>query len=247
MKDEEEISRMLASLKTFDAPEDLEGRVRSRIARRREENSLSRRTWYLVAKFAFPMLLLVVVGGFLIASNERELSLELVPPVGDETRDVAVIEDQISGPSSIANANNVNSGIAQAPLNRSGVNPRPASQAGSEDIALSPDDSIVFPDGVDPRKAAVVNGQPPSEGQIAPTSVLAMLGISAQCNSNGCVTKSVREGSLAALAGIENGDLISAIDGRPINESTRIAGRFTVSELTLIREAKKMTVSIARR
>jgi membrane-associated protease RseP (regulator of RpoE activity) len=247
MKDEEEISRMLASLRAVDAPEDFEGRVRSRIAERRAEPSLSRPSLFLIAKFAFPLLVLLVVGGFLILSNERELNGDLVPPVGDGTHEVAVVDDSRSASSGISNTSNLNSGVAQVPANRGGVNSRPASQGGSEDIALSADDSAVFPDGVDPRKATVSNGQPPSGGQISPTSVLSMLGVSAQCNSAGCVARTVREESLAAKAGIQNGDLISAIDGRPINSSTNIAGKFTVSELTLIRAGKRMTVSIARR
>jgi len=247
MKDEEEISRMLASLKSVDAPEGFEGGVRSRIARRREEHSWSRPSLLLVAKFAFPMLLLLGVGGFLIVSNEREMSGDMVPPVGDGTHGVAAIDDSMSPPSDISNASNQNSDIARVPLNREGGNSRPASQGRSEDIALSPDDSIVFPDGVDPRKAVVANGQPPSGGQIEPTSILSMLGISAQCNSKGCVTSTVREGSLAAQAGIQNGDLISAIDGRAINASTNISGKFTATELTLIRAGRRMTISIARR
>lgn len=247
MKDEEEISRMLASLKGVEAPKDFEGGVRERIARRPEGPSLSRPSLVLVAKFAFPLLLLVVVGGYLVLSNEQALSGDLVPPVGGTTHQVAAIDDPVSFPSGISNTSNLNSGIAQVPANRGSVNSGPAPQGGSEDIALSPDDSTVFPDGVDPRKARVSNGQPPDGGQISPTSVLAMLGISAECSSKGCTATSVREESLAARAGIQDGDVISAIDGRPINSSTNIAGKFTVSELTLIRDGKKMIVSIARR
>ena len=247
MKDEEEISRILASLKTVDAPEDFEGGVRERIAGRREETSLSRPSLILVAKLAFPLLLLALVVGLLFVSNERELTGDLVPPVGGTTHQVAAIDDTRSSPSGISDTSNLNSGIVQVPAHRGSVNSRPAPQGGSDDIALSPDDSTVFPDGVDPRKARVSNVQPPSGGQISPASVLAMLGISVECNSIGCIANSVRAGSVAARAGIENGDLISGIDGSPINSSTTIAGKFTVSELTLIREGKEMIVSIARR
>lgn len=243
MKDEEEISRMLASLKSADAPKNFDGGVRSRIAERRDA-PLSRPSLLLVAKFALPMLLLLVLGGFLIVSSERELSEDMVPPVADGKLDVAVIGDGQTGSSGISNTNNANSSIAQVPVNRSGGNSRPVSQGGSEDIGLSSDNSMVFPDGVDPRNATITNGKPATGTSISSASVLLMIGISSNCSSTGCVATAVREGSIAATAGIQNGDLISAIDGRPLS-ARGIEGQFTVSELTLVRSGKRMTISIA--
>ena len=244
MKDEEEISRMLASLKTVDAPENFEGGVRSRIAQRREQPSLSRPGLLLVAKFAFPLLLLLAVGGFLIVSDERSLSGDMVPPVGEGTHEVAVFDDSQAVPPSVTN--NVNSPVAQAQVNRGGGNSRPIPQGGSQDQGLSQDETTLFPDGVDPRKARVTNGKPPTGGAIAPESVLLMIGVLSTCSPTGCVANAVRAGSIAAGAGIQDGDLISAIDGRPIN-ANGITGQFRVSEITLTRSGRIITVSIARR
>ena len=245
MYNEEEISRMLASLKSVDAPEDFEGGVRARIARRREEPSLSRPSLVLAAKFAFPLLLLMVVTGLLILSNERELSGDLVPPVVKGSRDVAVVGGDQFGQSSVSNPNN--SQIAQLSVNRSGGTTRSTSSRGSsEDIGLSPDDSTLFPDGVDPRKATITNVKPPSGGSISPVDVLLMIGISSNCTTKGCIATAIREGSIAAGAGIQAGDLISAIDGRPLSAGG-IGGQFSVSELTLLRSGKAMKVPIARR
>ncbi|MEQ1765764.1 MAG: PDZ domain-containing protein [Pyrinomonadaceae bacterium] len=246
MKDEEEISRMLASLKTVDAPENFEGGVHSRIAQHRDERSLSRPSLLLAAKFALPLGLLLAAGGFLIVSNDGTLNTDLVPPVDDPTHNIAVVDDPQATQSNTSTTINENSQIAQVPVNRVGGNTRTVPQGGSEDIGLSSDDSTLFPDGVDPRKAKVVNGKPPTGGAISPASVLSMIGISSSCSSKGCVATAVREGSIAATAGIENGDLISEIDGRPIN-ANGISGPFSVSEITLVRAGKKMTVSIARR
>jgi membrane-associated protease RseP (regulator of RpoE activity) len=247
MKDEEEISRMLASLKTVDAPENFEGGVRSRIAQRRGEPSLSQPSLLLFAKFAFPLLLLVVVAGVLIVSNEQDLNGDMVPPVGEGTHRVAAIDEPLTVPSDTSNTNRVNSPIAQVSTNRGRGNSRPDPQGDSrDDQALSQDETTLFPDGVDPRKATITNGNPPTGGTISPASVLLMIGISSNCSSTGCVATSVREGSIAAKVGIQSGDLISAIDGRPINASGT-SGQFTVSEITFVRSGKKMTVSIARR
>ncbi len=244
MKDEEEISRMLAGLKAVDAPENFEGGVRSRIAMRREGSSRSRASVLLVAKFALPLLILLGVGGFLIVSDNGTLQGDMVPPVGDGTKqDVAVFDDPPSG-AGAPQTTGVNTVVAQAPVNRSGTNSRAVQP--SQDQGLSQDDTTVFPDGVDPRKARVTNGQRPTDGQISLASVLNMIGISASCSAVGCVATEVREGSVAANAGVRAADLLVALDQQPINAATSLKGG-SVNTITLVRDGNRMAVSIGRR
>jgi membrane-associated protease RseP (regulator of RpoE activity) len=193
------------------------------------------------------MLLLFVVGGFLILFNEQELSEDMVPSVRDGSSDVALIDDSQPNPPSITNTEHLNSSTAPAAVNRAGGKSRTVSRGGSEDVGLTHDDSTVFPDGVDPRKATIANIGPPSDGAISPAEALSMIGVSSSCSSIGCAVTAVREGSIAAIAGIQNGDLISAIDGRPVSSSKVITGMFTINELTLVRSGRKMTVSVSRR
>ncbi len=242
MKDEEEISRMLVGLKAVDAPENFEGGVRSRIAMRREGSSLSRASVLLVAKFALPLLILLGVGGFLIVSDNGTLQGDMVPPVGDGTKqDVAVFDDPPSG-AGAPQTTGVNTVVAQ--VNRSGTNSRAVQP--SQDQGLSQDDTTVFPDGVDPRKARVTNGQSPTDGQISLASVLNMIGISASCSAVGCVATEVREGSVAANAGVRAADLLVALDQQPINAATSLKGG-SVNTITLVRDGNRMAVSIGRR
>ncbi|MEO5857488.1 MAG: hypothetical protein ABIR33_00920 [Pyrinomonadaceae bacterium] len=245
MNDEEEISRMLASLRSVDAPREFEGGVRSRITARREESTLWRPSRFLVLKFALPLLLLLAGAGFLIVSNDGALNADLVPPVGDATHSIAIIDDkEVSVPDG-PSPTNVNSPIAQVSTHRGGGNARTVPQGGSADIGLSPDNSTSFPDGVDPRNSKITNGKPPTGGAIAPESVLLMIGILSTCSSTGCVANSVRVGSIAAGAGIQDGDWISAIDGRPI-KAGGVTGQFSVSEITLVRSGRIMKVPIGR-
>jgi len=242
MKDEEEISRMLAGLKAVDAPQNFEGGVRSRIAMRREGSSLSRASVLLVAKFALPLLILLGVGGFLIVSDNGTLQGDMVPPVGDRTKhDVAVFDEPPSG-AGAPQTTGVNTVVAQ--VNRSGTNSRAVQP--SQDQGLSQDDTTVFPDGVDPRKARVMNGQRPTDGQISLASVLNMIGISASCSAVGCVATEVREGSVAANAGVRAADLLVALDQQPINAATSLKGG-SVNTITLVRDGNRMAVSIGRR
>ena len=250
MRDEEEISRMLASLKTVDAPEDFEGGGRTRIANGGEEPSLSRPSLLLVAKFAFPLLLLFAVGAFLLVSDNPPLNADVVPPVGGEVPHVAVFDEPASE-STVATTTNLNTGKAQVPSNSGNsraTQSDPQSQGSSmDDQALSPDDTTIFPDGVDPRKARITNSQRPSGGQISLTGLLSTIGISASCSSAGCAATDVREGSVAANAGIQAGDQLVALDQQTINASTSLKGSLSVSTITLIRDGKRMVVSIGRR
>lgn len=244
MKDEEEISRMLASLRAVEAPDNFEGGVRSRIAERRDEASLSRPGFLLVAKFAFPMLLLLAIGGFLIVSSERELSGDMVPSVADETHDVAVLDDSRSEPTGTSTVPDINSPAAQSPVNRRAENSRPRSQGGSEDVALTSDDTTVFPDGLDPRNARVPNTEPPLGRGVAPIQLLSMMGILSACTPQSCQVREVQNGSLAQKSGIHVGDVVKKIGKRPIDSFHSTS--FEAKTLEIVRDGKLITISLGR-
>jgi hypothetical protein len=244
MKDEEEISRMLASLKTVDAPEDFEGGVRSRIAKRRDEPALSRPSLLLVAKFAFPMLLLLAVGGFLIVSDSGTLKADMVPPVGNQTHEVAVFDETRSGPSvPDMPITNRNSATAQA-INRSGPNSNAVKQNNSQDQGLSQDNTTVFPDGLDPRNAKRTGTQPPPRRPISPISLLSMMGILSACTPQSCQVREVSESSLAGKAGVHVGDIITKIGDRPIDSFHSTS--FEVRSIEVVRDGKSINISIGR-
>ncbi len=246
MKDQEEqISRLIAGLRPVEAPEGFEGMVRTKIAEGRRESSGGRPLIWLAAKFALPLILLMLLGGFLIVSQEGDINAEMVPPVGDSRPEVAEL-DAVSPPVLDVAATNDSTPRNAAPTSdRNGLQvdqpPR-----GSQDIALSPDDTTVFPSGVDPRRTHGTNSKPPIGGSVSPASVLSMIGIVSNCSPSGCLATEVREGTIAAGAGIQTGDLITALDGRPVT-AEGITGQFSIGEITLVRSGAKMTVSIARR
>ncbi len=238
---------MLAGLKAVEAPEGFEGAVRTKIAEGRRDSSITRPTLWLAAKFALPLVLLLLLGGFLIVSSDGDVNVEMIQPVGESKTSVAQLD--IAEPTSpavatAANGSSLRNASVQSDRNSQTQVNQP--QGGSQDLALSPDNTTVFPTDVDPRRSPITNSRPPMGAPISLASVLSMIGISSTCSSAGCLAMKVQEGSIAAIAGIQDGDLISAIDGRPIN-SGGISGQFSMSEITLIRAGKKMTFSIARR
>lgn len=242
MKYEEEISRMLASLKGVDAPENFEGAVRSRIAESRDARSRSKLSLVLVAKFALPLLLLLTVGGFLIVSDDRSLNVEMVPPVSDEAYEVTAIDASLSDEPGTSATNTVNSRIAHLPANRSGGDPRPVLKGGSEDIGLSTDDTTVFPDGLDPRNAKAMNIEPPTGRGLSPISLLSMMGILSACAPQSCQVRYVKDSSLAQKAGVRVGDVVKKIGDRPLDSFHSTS--FEVNSIEIVRDGKPTTISI---
>jgi membrane-associated protease RseP (regulator of RpoE activity) len=239
---EEQISRLAASLKTVDAPEGFEGAVRTRIAERRSNVDVSRPTFWLVAKFALPMVLLAVIGGFFILSSDGDISADLVPPVSDPGGDIVASKapDEVKPDETPMTGN----GVTQKPANRNG-SMQPSSSPTSQDHAVSNDSSTVFPDGADPRNAKLRNVPPPT-GKMDAASILFNIGVRVSCARTGCSVTSVNDGSLAAGQGISVGDQIVAIDRTAINSSTAVEGVFSVSEITLIRDGRRIVIPIRR-
>jgi len=247
MKDqEEEISRLVASLKTVEAPEGFEGRVRTRIAQRRHDRPTSRPTIFLVAKFALPLIVLLLLGGFLIVSDEGSIDANMIPPVVDQRQDVGLIEQPDPELGSALELDSGSPSVKPIPANRGVQSASRSPEGGSQDMGLSPDDSAVFPAGVDPRKARLTNSRPPNSGGITPLSILSFIGISGSCSPVSCQVHSVGPSSLAARASIQPGDVVEEIDGRPIDSFRRVTGFVTVRSLRILRNGKGLTIPIGR-
>lgn len=239
---EEEISRLAASLKTVEAPEGFEGAVRTRIAAQRSDTDLSRPTFWLVAKFALPMVLLAALGGFFILSSDGDIKADLVPPVSDSSGPIVVAQapDEVRPEDKTVAVN----GGAPRTTNKNG-SVQPSSSPTSQDLAVSGDNSAVFPDGTDLLNAKLRNVPPPT-GKMDAASILLNIGVRVSCTRTACSVTSVNDGSIAAGQGISVGDQIVAIDRTAINSSTAIEGVFSVNEITLIRDGKRIVIPIRR-
>lgn len=238
---EEKISRLLSGLPVAEAPEDFEGSVRSRIAELRASRS-DRPVFWLAVKFAGPMLLLVIIGAFLIFSDDSSLNVGMVPPVGAPrvgSADLSVDEPSNAAPISGGNL------TRQSMPNRDATLPK--TEPGSQEKALSPDDTTRFPPGVDPRRAVPTNQRPPTGGQISPSAILGMLGIGTACSDAGCKVVSIQPNSLASKIGLEVDDLIEAIDDRRIVAGRSFEGSVSVSSLLVLRAGKRSTVRVSGR
>jgi hypothetical protein len=242
VKDEESVSRLLSSLPATEAPENFEAMVRTRVAERRGSRPGGRPIFWLVLKFSAPMLLLVLLGGFLVISDSGSLNLGMVPPV--EAPGVGSADLSFDEATNVVAVNTGNSSRQSLP-NRNAV--KSETGPSSEEKALTPDDTTMFPPGVDPRRVAPTNQKPPTGGQISPTSILGMLGIATDCSNSGCRVVSIQSNSLASKIGLEVDDLIEAIDDRRIGAGRSFEGEVSVSSLRILRGGKRSTIRVASR
>ena len=238
---EEKLYRLLGGLPVAEAPEDFEGSVRSRIAERRAFRS-DRPVFWLAVKFAGPMLLLVIIGAFLILSDDNSLNAGMVPTVAAPP--VGSADLSVDEPSNAAPSNGGNS-TRQSMPNRNATLPQ--AEPGSQEKALSPDDTTQFPPGVDPRRAVPTNQRPSTGGKISPSAILGMLGIGTACSDAGCKVVSIQPNSIASKIGLEIDDLIEAIDNRSIGAGKSFEGSVSVSSLRVLRAGKRSTVRVSGR
>jgi hypothetical protein len=234
---EEQMSRLLRELPAAEAPENFEAMVRSRIAERRPVDRVGRSAFWLAVKFAAPMVLLLVLGIFLVLSDDGSLNVGSIPPVEAPGVASANLSSQEPPPNITA----VNAVRQSPPLNRNSRQPQTGSP--SQDIALSTDDTTLFPPGVDPRKATRTNERP-SSGRISPITILSFIGITSACTPTSCQVRAVQPGGLAERSGVQVGDMIEAIDERPIGSNHIVSGEISVRSLRVKRDGKPLTIRL---
>jgi S1-C subfamily serine protease len=84
-----------------------------------------------------------------------------------------------------------------------------------------------------------MNGNTP----VSAKSVLSRIGIEASFSGSAWTVGSVRAGSAAANAGLKAGDVIEAVNGRPLTGTSSFDSKFTGRTLRIRRDGK--TISIA--
>lgn len=234
---DEQISRLLRDMPAAEAPDNFESVVRSRIAERRSVGRVGRPVFWLAVKFAAPLVLLLAFGVFLVLSDDGSLNVEMVPPVDAP----AVASANLSIDETPVNVIAVNN-LKQSPTPNRNSEQR-AIEPPSQDKAVSPDTSTMFPPGVDPRKAIPTNNRP-SDGRIAPISILSFIGITSMCTPVSCQVRAVQPGGLAERSGVRVGDVIEAIDDRPIDSTHVFSGGISVKTLRVKRDGTSLTISL---
>lgn len=252
---DDDVSVLLSSLERVNAPEDFERQVRQRIAANETPAPFDRAVLLLGLKFAAPMLLLAMVGAFLIYFNSKTPDVTELPEVIDPF--IANKKDVPTGANdngAVASTHKSNAGVVNGRnLNNSSTTPtirngnlRDMNLSRTEDITVDQAPEPIYPPGINPNQKIV----PPtntSGGSISPDSILAILGIKSLCSPVNCKVVGVQSQSVGEKAGLIVGDVVEAIDDRPIGSTHFSSGAISVSSLRVNRDGKIVTVNLKSR
>ena len=249
---EGEVSELLGSMERVEAPVGFERRVLDRIASADKPAGLDRTMLLLGLKFSVPAVVLIVLGVFLVYFNAKTPDTAQLPEVidtftentGQMPQSPASNTTTVSGTSQTelaAAENRTNSNAERPGANRNANGQRTG--GGSEDMAVSPSGDPLYPPGINPN-IRLSPETAPTQGSIAPSSILAILGIKSACSSVGCRVTGVQANSIGSRAGIMTGDLVEAIDDRPIDSNHTFSGSVNVRMLRINRDGKTITVEL---
>ena len=248
-----EIRKLLNSMEHVEAPDGFERRVFDRIASAAKPAGIDRTMLLLGLKFSVPAVALVVLGVFLVYFNAKTPDTAQLPEVIDTfTENTGQMPQSpasnttttVSGTSQTelaAAENRTNSNAERPGANRNANGKRTGGV--SEDMAVSPSGHPLYPPGINPN-IRLSPETAPTQVPIAPSSILAILGIKSACSSVGCRVTGVQANSIGSRAGIMTGDLVEAIDDRPIDSNHTFSGSVNVRMLRINRDGKTITVEL---
>ena len=252
-QEDAEVSAALGRLGKVTAPAGFEANVRSAIEERSRRPVFASPGFLLGLKFGVPAILLLFLGAFLLFSaggvdNDR---IAVSEPVGQPAATDVASGVPASEQSSAGQVNNViakgGQGNTQVPVNRNARGSQTSGngrefQGGSRDFALSQDNTSIGPKDIDPDQKLVT--APPS-GSVTAETILSKMGISSKCIEKGCNAVSVRSASIAGTSGVKAGDVIEAIDGKPVDAGTVFKGNVIIRNVTVRRDGRRVIVPLS--
>lgn len=260
---EKKIADLISSLRRVDAPGDFDTHVRARIASGRVSD-LARAWPTNLIRIAAPLAAAIVValGGYFVFTSINTDQNE-VPPVAQtrSERQDSIVEQpstnvEIDQPESRTTAKPSEDLVAEnkdpdpenGKVKTSGPNSANAetrkdgSTVGSTDIAVRGSNSI-FPRGLNPNAKPQANakGVDPN-ARIPVVSILEFIGVKATWAGDGWRVDNVETNNIASRSGIRNGDVVEAINGRPVDDKTTFPARFEGKSVRVRRDGASLSI-----
>jgi len=240
--EERRIAELIGTLKSVDAPGDFNARVRARIATR--SVSTTRSSW---RPLAAGLAAAVLIGGGYVGYRSMQPALTAVTiesrPQANSAPTVNVqTVEPASRPAPEAPVQTGETAVSQKqPTGRRTVTPQ--ATGGSIDEALK--ETRRFEPSLGGRPT-VGGGDVRSmgAGEISVTSVLSIIGADASWDGGGWHVSSVRNHSVADRASLKSGDVIEAIDGRPLTATSKFVGRFDGKSLRVRRDGATLELAL---
>lgn len=247
---EQKVSDLLGGLKRVDAPKNFEFRLKSRIANTTPEDMRPRRL-IPVLGYAAPLVLVLLVGTYLVVTgvytvdtnsvadveqpqpvaNITETVLPNPAPFAEKEKPVPDNELQAASRDQIMVADTERTAEApKAPKKTSRSSDQPG---GSFDTGLA-SPKVILPKSLNPNASA----------RVSIREILSTIGIQAAFDGDSIKINSVVENNMAGRSGVEAGDVLESINGRPVTGTTMFDSPFTVTSIGVRREGKSMQISL---
>ena len=262
--DERKISEMLGNLRMIGAPKDFDHRLKARIANSSpvRHNSAG---FLPVLRYVLPLGLFFVIGATLIWNNSLNIDQDNVPSIAETTQPVApVITAPLQADASsrgietssvqpnISNSSpvKIEEVIARQPKTSARkIEKNSGTDNRSFDIALGQAPKPILPKGFD-TEPVITRAAPPgfeNKRRFTAKEVFSAIGVEAEFDSRSWKVRSVVKDSAADRSGIRAGDLMEAIDGRPLDDKTIFTGGFSAKTINIVRESKSLLIELKNR
>ena len=256
---EEQVGRLVGTLKRVGAPRDFDFRVKARIAKGKP---VGRPVSWLpsLVKVGIPLVLVVLVGGYFALNTYRtngnaglpevavSQNLTIPAPVqSPRTVESVVPSEQVVAGQSDGRPEPVPNKVVvktpeQKPSSRGIITDR--SGSGSYDEAVR-EVKKIYPRGFNPTDKVPLNPKGFDINiEIPAKDILTQLGITATYDGTGWKVSAVGADTLAEHSTVKTGDVIEAIDSQKLVEKTSFPNRFTGKRLRILRDGKSIQVDL---
>jgi len=248
--DEAQISGLLGSLKRVEAPGDFGFRVRARIASARP--STGRGSWLPAsAAVAAPLGLVLAVGGYFTMTTiyspatvsppaVADLRPAELPPldvidrnfVGESAPDVAALGPGTEQSPMVVQPREIDRAIVARPsVKRTGSHLPSSDPGGGSEVLASGIVNEIPPKGSN-------NGRNPADPA---RDVLSTMGADV---GSGWTLGNVKKGSSAERSGLKAGDVVEAINDKPVSDKTSFNGKFAGKSIRVRRDGKTVRIDL---
>jgi len=249
------LGEVLRTLKRVDAPADFGFKVKARIAQGGPAIT-DGKSWWSLPVYVYPLVIVLVVAGAFIFFYRP--GGEAVPAVADRDKTVpAKGLQRVPNNEEVAVSNGNSNPGSVAPVasperaKSEGVAPRGGSKdqdlisppGGSKDSALANPQQL-FPQSFNLNAKRPIGPPPTGNSQASISVVLGFLGLDTRFEGESMKITSVRGGSVAEKTGLKAGDIIQAVDGKPINSTSKLGSRFDAKTFTVRRGDETLQLDI---
>jgi hypothetical protein len=255
---DENVAKLLRALPRVDSPGDFEAGVRARIAR--GAGNAGSASWLFSLRFALPVLLVAMISfaavGVFLTRPDESASVAPAPtaaptavPEITEARPAstafAPLTDDARPPAVVARNTAVQAVPRTERLAAARRDVAPAPKGFSTDQTVRGPKTVIVPKGVDPTSGNV--SVPEKDfSTSAPLNVrelLSFMGIEGERSEAGWKVKSAAAGGIAEHSGVKAGDVIEAVDDRPLTDGSPVSG-FTFKSVQVLRNGTRVRVQL---